>query len=136
MKGSTLPGLLFLVFALAYSAVSVADATLVGIESSRRVPGSFLVIFKSAWDLEAAPRTGLGAPTVLPDLLPVSEYSTRMLAEALCNHIHARVRNVSYWPPYAAFWVEGAQDVAVREFLAKDPRIAEIEANFYVSDQF
>jgi hypothetical protein len=109
------------------------DAELLGIDSVGRVRGSFLVVFKSDWQLYAAPRSGPGAPVVLPDVLPVTAHSTQLLAEALCTDMHAHLEGAVFFrgaPDYAAFIVHGAPDDYVRNKLAKDPRVLRIGANF------
>jgi hypothetical protein len=113
-----------------HSSESAADARLLGFDSQHRVPGSFYVVFKTDSELASIPRTGPNAPKVLPHLNPTSKEAVWRLASALCAQIHAELAGVNYVPPHAAFITRGASDAAVREVLAKDPRIAEIGANF------
>jgi hypothetical protein len=108
---------------------SLADARLSGFDSLHRVPGSFYIEFKTGPDLALVPHTGPKAPNVLPHLTPTSKEAVWRLARALCAEIHARLVGINYVLPSAAFITAGASDAAVREVLAKDPRIAEISAN-------
>lgn len=129
-------GLCVLVVSLA-PLLSYADAEPLGIDSPQRVRGSFFVTFKPAVALEAIPDSGEGAPLVSPTLRPVSAESTRLLAEALCKHMHAKLAQAFYFPSpkgaAAGFAVHDASDDEVRRFLAKDPRVARIGANFMQS---
>lgn len=111
---------------------TLADAKLLGLDSPTRIRGSFFVVFKSGADLASVAHAGPIAPTLLPQLVPTSEYAARRLAVALCDQIHAEFVGFSYYPGYAAFIVHKASDSAVRDVLAKDPRISEIGANFPV----
>jgi hypothetical protein len=114
--------------------LSYADAEVLGIDSPQRVHGSFFVRFKAALDLEAIPNSGVGAPLILPTLRPLSAESTQLLAEALCKHMHATLAGAFYFPgpagAAAGFIVHDAPDDEVRQFLATDPRVAQIGANF------
>jgi hypothetical protein len=115
------------------SSNSAADAKLSNFESQHRAPGSFYVIFKTDAELAAIPRTGPKAPKVFPQVTPTSKDAVWRLAAALCTEIHAQLAGINYVPPHAAFITRGASDAAMREVLAKDPRIAEISANIEVS---
>jgi hypothetical protein len=108
---------------------SVADAKLSNFDSQHRVLGSFYVVFKSDAELAVIPHTGPGVPKVLPQLALASKDTVWRLAAALCAEIHAQLVGINYVPPHAAFITQGASDAAMREVLAKDPRIAEISAN-------
>ena len=112
---------------------SAADAKLSNFDSQHRAPGSFYVIFKTPAELAVIPRTGPNAPKVLPQLALTSMDAAWHLAAALCIQIHAQLAGVNYVPPHVAFITRGASDAAMREVLAKDPRIAEISANIEVS---
>jgi hypothetical protein len=53
----------------------------------------------------------------------------------LCATTSARLAGVTFFDSgYAAFTVSDASDEAVRSILAKDPRIAELDATFTVID--
>lgn len=117
-----------------YSTRLVADARLVGFDSPDRSSGSFYVVFKSGAELAAVPRTGPGAPQILPWVFPTSDGSAIRIAEALCSRIQARLSGVTYSPSHAAFVVRNASDAAIREVLARDPRIAEIGANMKIRE--
>jgi hypothetical protein len=107
-----------------------AAATILNLNSKGRIPGESYVVFKSEADLRSVPKTGLGAPTILPDVLPTSMERVRRLASALCAAIQAQVKGINFINPNAAaFIIKGASDQAVRDVLAKDPRIAEISAD-------
>jgi hypothetical protein len=126
--------LLALVVILALqSSKSAADAKLSNFDSQHRAPGSFYVIFKTPAELAVIPHTGPNAPKVLPQLALTSIDAAWHLAAALCIQIHAQLAGVNYVPPHVAFITRGASDVAMREVLAKDPRVAEISANIEVS---
>jgi hypothetical protein len=133
---SVAPKLLLLAFLAVFApSPSPADARLLGLDSPNRVPGSFFVVFKTGPELAAVTRTGPAAPKVLPQVFPTSDDSTRRLAEALCEQIHGHLAGLSYGPSYAAFGVHDASDSLVRDILAKDPRIAEIGANFRIHEE-
>jgi hypothetical protein len=129
------PRLLLLVsLAIFAPSPSPADARLLGLDSPNRVPGSFFVVFKTGPELVAVARTGPAAPKVLPQVFPTSKDSDLRLAEALCEQIHGQLEGLSYSPSSAAFVVRRASDTLVHDILAKDPRIAEIGANFPIHD--
>ena len=127
------PALLALVVILALqSSKSAADAKLSNFDSQHRAPGSFYVIFKTDAELAVIPHTGAKAPKVLPQVTPTSKDAVWRLAAALCAQIQAQLAGINYVPPHVAFITRGASDAAMREVLAKDPRIAEISANIEV----
>jgi hypothetical protein len=132
---SVAPKLLLLALLAGFApSPSPADARLVGLDSPKRVPGSFFVVFKTGPELAAVARTGPAAPKVLPQVFPTSKDSARRLAEALCEQVHGQLAGLSYGSSYAAFGVHDASDTLVRAILAKDPRIAEIGANFPIHE--
>jgi len=118
-----------LMLAASYSTWTLADATLANFDSTHRSPGSFYVIFKKEADLASVARTGPDAPKVLPELLPTSKETTWRLATALCAEINAGLAGINFNPPHVAFITRDASDDAIRNILAKDPRIAVISAN-------
>jgi hypothetical protein len=124
---------LFLHFATVTPLICLGDVPVVGIDSSQRVVGSLYVTFKSPSELAALQATGPGAPSVLPGVLPLSTDSTKRLVAALCRQMHAKLCDFLYFkgsPDFAGFIVHDAPDDAIRNFLAKDPRVAGIGANF------
>jgi hypothetical protein len=126
---------LFLIALTLSAGVAHSDAKLVGLDSKKRIPGSFFVVFKGGSDLTMIPVDGQGAPAVLPKVQPISRDSASILATALCATISARLTGVTFFDSgYAAFTVSDGSDEAVRSMLAKDPRIAEIDATFTVID--
>jgi hypothetical protein len=126
---SAAPKLLFLALLSIFPpSPSPADATLSGLDSPDRVPGSFVVFFKTGVELAALVRYGPVGAKVLPRVLPTSEGSARRLAEALCKRVHGKMRDLGYGSSYTRFVVDNASETLVREILAKDPRIAQIRA--------
>lgn len=115
--------------------VANGDARLVNFESKGRVPGSFVVVFKTQAELAAVPVDGPGSPAISPKVFPVSRNSTAALAEAISKSIGAHVTRVIYLDGGTAeFSISGATDENIRKILAKDPRIAEIIAIQTVTD--
>jgi hypothetical protein len=125
--------LCLVVLALGCPLPSLADAELLGIDSTQRVHGSFFVSFKTEAELGAIPKSGVGAPLTLPNVQPTTLESTKLLVEALCNQMHPSRCDPIFFegsPNFAGFMLHDAPDDAIRGFLAKDPRISKIGANF------
>jgi hypothetical protein len=105
---------------------AIADAPLLNMDSPRRVPGEYYVEFKPAAELNRIPRSGAGAPRILPDTRPVSTADLDKLAKALSKSVKAELMELAPGSPRNGFAIRGVTVGGLRE-LAKDPRIAFIE---------
>lgn len=103
-------------------------ARLLNFDSPSRVAGRYIVVFKNSAELADVPRSGRGAPKVLPDVVPTSKASIERLAAALAAQTGGTVYQVFSEPSLMGFWLVGASDADIRSILVVDPRIAHIEA--------
>lgn len=109
------------------------SAKLHNLDSPTRLPGQYIVMFSSPAALACISTSQLSSLPVLPGVTPDSPQASRRLADALAQSIRATV--ISVWdmhPPM--FAIRGATDGDV-EMLARDPRIASIEANLRTKEQ-
>jgi hypothetical protein len=104
---------------------TTTGARLLNLDSSIRIPGRYFVRFKSEDKLSTIARSGSGAPTILPHVLPTSDESVRVLALALAESVVGVVRRVLSGKMKAFVIDEVSKDAIKR--LAKDPRIEFIE---------
>lgn len=95
---------------------------------SGRVPGRYIVVFKSPAGLACIGAADLERLRVLPGVMPDSPAAVRRLAEALAGSIGATVTTVWTFKPSVMFAIRGATTAGV-ERLARDPRIASIDAD-------
>lgn len=109
------------------------SAKLENLDSPTRVPGQYIVMFKLPAALACISASRLSSLRILPGVTPDSPKASRQLADALAESIRATVTSVwDMQPPM--FAIRGATDGGV-EMLARDPRIASIEANLVAKEQ-
>lgn len=110
------------------------SAMLLNLRSPTRVPGQYMVMFKSAAALACISSSKLNSVRILPGVMPDSPQASRRLADALAQSIRATV--IAAWDVESTptFAIRGATDQGV-EMLARDPRIAIIEADLRVEKQ-
>lgn len=109
-------------------------AQLYNLNSPRRIPGQYIVTFRSPEDLACVSSTELNALRILPGLAPDSPRASRQLADALARSIGATVIAVSDRTLPVSFLIGNTNDREAR-VLARDPRIATIEANLRTEQQ-
>jgi len=107
------------------------SAKLLNARSPTRVPGQYMVMFKSPAALTCISSSKLNSLRILPGVMPDSPQASRRLAYALAQSIHATV--IAAWNVGSAptFAIRGATDQSVA-MLARDPRIAIIQADLTV----
>jgi len=103
--------------------MALSDAKLLNFDAPHRVAGEYYIVFKRSAALAAIPRSGPGAPVLLPNVEPKGETQVRQLATALAKSIDARVGGVILSKAQVAFIIAGASEQKIRDVLAKDPRI-------------
>lgn len=110
------------------------SAKLLNLKSPTRVPGQYMVIFKSPTALACISSSKLNSVRILPGVMPDSPQATRRLADALAQSIRATVIGAWDVGSTPTFAIRGATDQSV-EMLARDPRIAIIEADLRIKEQ-
>ena len=98
------------------------------------MPGQYMVMFKSAPALACISSSKLNAVRILPGVMPDSSQASRKLADALAQSIGATVIGAWDVESTPTFAIRGATDQGI-EMLARDPRIAIIEADLRVKEQ-
>ena len=98
------------------------------------MPGQYMVMFKSAAALACISSSKLNAVRILPGVMPDSSQASRKLADALAQSIGATVIGAWDLESTSTFAIRGATDQGI-EMLARDPRIAIIEADLRVKEQ-
>lgn len=104
-------------------------ARLLNLDNPERIPGRFVVRFRSSLELGSLRPTDVASLKTRPELLPTSEPAARVLAgELASSHGAVLIENLaSDIHSRRGFYVEGLTD-AEAESLASDPRIDSIEA--------
>lgn len=103
------------------------SAQLYNLNASTRIPGEYIVIFRSPTALTCISNTELKSLRVLPGVIPDSKANSRRLAQALAQSVAAKLISVSDVGLPDHFLIV-TSDRTIRT-LAHDPRIASIEAN-------
>lgn len=111
-----------------------ASAKLLNLKSPSRVQGQYMIMFKSPAALACISSSKLNGLRILPGVMPESPQSSRRLAYALAQSIRATVMAAWDIGGSPTFAIRGATDQSV-EMLARDPRVAIIEANLSVKKQ-
>lgn len=108
---------------------AVGTATITNMDSPGRIEGQFYVEFRSPEEIRQLAKSADFKPLILPELVPADRSSAEALAAALAAAAHGKVMKMMISKRASAFSVEGVSDEAMREVIARDPRVRLVEPN-------
>jgi hypothetical protein len=107
---------------------------LISMDNPDHPPGQYDIEFEKPALLKCLSSAQVHSLQPLPGVLPLSREDDRRLAIALAQSIGATVKEFVWFDPPPAFLIQHATNQGVRR-LARDPRVRNVEPNFYVHEQ-